>query len=194
MEASKQQALTDDEVIARIVANNNLEWFSVLYDRYCDVVFAKCLSFTKNRAEAEDLAHDIFIKVFTQLKKFDGKSKFSTWLYSLSYHHCVNHVNRVVKKRPATIELDNYESEDEPDDKVLLEMQIGKLEKALQSIPVEDKMILLMKYHDDLSIKDIGLALEIGDSAVKMRLKRAKSKCLAAYNSVSNEPQTPLAK
>ncbi|NNE02002.1 MAG: sigma-70 family RNA polymerase sigma factor, partial [Eudoraea sp.] len=59
-----------------------------------------------------------------------------------------------------------------------------KLKKVLELIPPEDKTILLLKYQDDVSIKDLSAILEIGKSAVKMRLKRAKARLVETYNSI----------
>ena len=58
------------------------------------MVFNKCLSFSKNSQEAEDICQDIFIKLLIKIKSFKGDSKFSTWLYSFTYNHCVNYYHR----------------------------------------------------------------------------------------------------
>ncbi|WP_337994796.1 RNA polymerase sigma factor [Polaribacter ponticola] len=60
-------------------------------------------------------------------------------------------------------------------------MKSEKLVKALSLIDIKEKMILLMKYQDDMSIKEISEVLDIGESAVKMRIKRAKQKVVIAY-------------
>ena len=62
-------------------------------------------------------------------------------------------------------------------------MQVEQLKKAIDLIAPGDKMILLLKYQDSLSIKEISNVLDIGESAVKMRLSRAKDKLLNTYNS-----------
>lgn len=194
MSVKDAHLLTDEELVLRITATNDTQWFGILYDRYADVVFGKCLSFTKDRAEAEDLAHDVFLKLFMQLKKFSGKSKFSTWLYSFTYHHCVNHVNRVMKKRPVTTDMEGYDHIEEPEDKKLLELQHETLAQALERLDPEDKMLLLLKYQDEMSVKQIMAALDIGESAVKMRLKRAKVRCVKAYNDILHEPRMKVIK
>lgn len=61
-------------------------------------------------------------------------------------------------------------------DQELLEMEVKQLKKVLEEIPVDDKAILLMKYQDDMSIKEIAEILGKTESAVKMRIKRAKAK------------------
>ena len=73
---------------------------------------------------------------------------------------------------------------DEVPDESIYEMKAKTLEKALEEIPAEDKSILLLKYQDGASIKELAELLELGESAVKMRLKRAKGKLLEIYNTL----------
>ncbi len=179
--------LSDEELVYKIVETNNTHLFAVLYDRYAVVVYNKCYGFSKNKEEAQDLTHDVFIRLFVKLRTFKGKSKFSTWLYSFTYNFCVNYVQRDSnkKKENKTIITDNIkevDDSDEIDDAALFELKADKLAKAMAIIEPNDKIILLMKYQDDLSIKEISKVLEIGESAVKMRLKRAKGKVVNVYN------------
>lgn len=179
--------LSDEELVYKIVETNNTHLFAVLYDRYSVVVYNKCYGFSKNKEEAQDLTHDVFIRLFVKLRTFKGKSKFSTWLYSFTYNFCVNYVQRDAHKKKekntiVTDQVKDNESFDEIDDATLFELKSEKLAKAMKIIDPNDKMILLMKYQDDLSIKEISEVLEIGESAVKMRLKRAKEKVVNTYN------------
>ena len=77
--------------------------------------------------------------------------------------------------------IDNY-NEDENNEKEIFELKIEKLNQSLKKLDVEDKSILLMKYQDEFSIKDIASTFEIGESATKMRLNRAKNRLLTIYN------------
>jgi len=177
--------LSDEELIEKIVRTNDSYLFSQLYDRYVGVVYNKCLSFSKSKEEAQDLTHDIFLKLFIKLRSFKGRSKFSTWLYSFTYNHCVNYVQRDSEKRKPKVPIDDYlekfSSEDISDENIF-SLKSEKLAKVLNLIDPNDKVILLLKYQDDFSIKEIQEILEIGESAVKMRLKRAKEKVLITYN------------
>ena len=179
--------LSDEELVYRIVKTNNTHLFAVLYDRYSGIVYNKCFGFSKNKEEAQDLTHDVFIRLFVKLRTFKGESKFSTWLYSFTYNFCVNYVQRDAhkKKEKKTVVTDQIKEEDsfdDIDDAALFELKSDKLAKAMKIIDPNDKMVLLMKYQDDLSIKEISTVLEIGESAVKMRLKRAKEKVVNVYN------------
>ncbi len=88
------------------------------------------------------------------------------------------------KLKDEEIELSATNEEDSSEE-VLFEMKADKLAKALDLIEPNDKMILLMKYQDDFSIKEIEQALEIGKSAVKMRLKRAREKVIKVYKDLN---------
>ena len=179
--------LSDEDLVKGIVEKNDTLLFGILYDRFDKLVYNKCRGFSRSDDEAEDLTQDIFLKLFVKLNSFKGKSKFSTWLYAFTYNHCVNYVNRSTAKKieKQSVDTDNlkddyYDSDDNDDS--IRNLKVEKLKEALEKISPEEKMILLLKYQDSLSIKDLTGVLDIGESAVKMRLKRAKDKLVNVYN------------
>lgn len=182
--------MDDQQLVTLIVETKSSELFSIIYDRYSEVIYNKCLSFVKNKEEAQDLTHDIFVKLFIKIKSFNHKSKFSTWLYSFTYNHCVNHVQRDLNKRRDTFYYSEHENDDfntiqnSINDDIIYNMDADKLIKALELIDPDDKIILFMKYQDDMSIKDIQEVLDLGKSAVKMRLCRAKNRLVKVYNTI----------
>lgn len=179
--------MSDEELIEKIIRTNDSHLFSELYDRYVSVVYNKCLGFSKSKEEAQDLTHDIFLKLFIKLRSFKGRSKFSTWLYSFTYNHCVNYVQRDSEKKKPKVQIDDYLEKfnsEELSDENMFSLKTEKLAKVLELIDPNDKALLLLKYQDDLSIKEIRVVLNIGESAVKMRLKRAKEKVLITYNNL----------
>ncbi|WP_435264158.1 RNA polymerase sigma factor [Tenacibaculum sp. nBUS_03] len=91
--------LSDEDLVKKIVEKNDTHLFAILYDRYAGVVYNKCYGFSKSKEEAQDLTHDLFIRLFVKLRTFKGKSKFSTWLYSFTYNFCVNYVQRNSAKK-----------------------------------------------------------------------------------------------
>lgn len=186
MKIDSAHNLTDEALVFKIVDTNNAQLFAILYDRFSKVIYNKCYGFSNSKEEAEDLTHDIFILLFVKLNTFKGKAKFSTWLYSFTYNFCVNYVQRNdhKKKEKVTIVTDQIKEEDvseEIDDQILFELKSEKLAKALAKIAAKEKLILLMKYQDGTSIKEISELLNLGESAVKMRIKRAKQKVISAY-------------
>lgn len=181
------QTLSDNDLVRKIVETNDTHLFAVLYDRYADLVYNKSLSFAKSKEEAQDITHDIFVKLFVKLKTYKEKSKFSTWLYSFTYNFCVNYVQRKLNKKNEKFVLtDDFETKSyqEIPDQEIFQLKSDKLIVALEKLDPKDKVILLMKYQDDFSVKEIKQTLDIGESAVKMRINRAKSRLIEIYNSI----------
>lgn len=177
---------SDEDLVKAIVQNNDTLLFEILYDRYASLVYNKCYGFARDEDEAKDLTQDVFLKLFVKLASFKGKSKFSTWLYAFTYNHCVNYVTRNTAKKIEKQSVDYTDienvSDDEIEEKEFLSMRVDKLKKCMELITPEEKMILLLKYQDRLTIKEIESVLGIGESAVKMRIKRAKDKLIQVYS------------
>lgn len=174
------KGIADEELVRLYIETQRNVYFEEIYDRYVDKVYRKCLSFVKNEAQAEDFTHDIFLRVVLKLGSFKEQAKFSTWLYSITYNYCMDQVRQT--KRQAEVALDeNFDLADDGYDLELIEMQTQSLKKALQKIDPDERAILLMKYQDDFSIKEIAETFKITESAVKMRLMRTKEKLKKIY-------------
>lgn len=185
----KLSELSDDELIKRTVSSGDTTAFAELYDRYAQLVYAKCRSFVSKTDEVDDLVQDIFVGVYVKLKTFRGDSKFSTWLYSFTYNHCINHYNREVKKKRMEVNFEEQQQEvldmeDEISDEAIFSLAADKLKMSLQQIEPAEKVVLLMKYQDDMAVKEMATVLGLGESAVKMRLHRAKKRIVEIYNSL----------
>lgn len=179
-------SLSDEELVKLIIESRNTKIYGILYDRYSQKVYSRCLKFVSQVEEAQDLTHDLFIKVFYNLSKFQNKSSFSTWLYAVTYNHCLDYLNKKNK-----LPLENEErlldstpdsSMEEIEDSEIFALKAEKLKIAMEKVDSKDRMILLMKYLDDSSIKDIATVLQLSESAVKMRINRAKRRILDVYN------------
>jgi RNA polymerase sigma factor (sigma-70 family) len=172
----------DESLVEKIVAENQTQIYGVLYNRYFPKVLDKCYSFVKNKKVAEELANDILSKAFEKLGSFKGKSSFSSWLYSISYNYIIDFLR---KKKQLHYPKWNKENElpeiiDETDTDIN-ELSYEKLLEVLEMIHPEEKALLLMKYMHAISIKDIAVSLSISEDAVKMRLKRARSRVIYTY-------------
>lgn len=189
-------SLTDEALVEAIVKTNDTMLFEVLYDRYATMVYNKCYGFANGVDEAKDLTQDVFLRVFVKLASFKGKSKFSTWLYAFTYNHCVNYVTRNTAKKlekqsvsSENIDIQNI-GEEVDSTREFENMRLDKLKEVMELISPEEKMILLLKYEDNLTIKELSEALDIGESAVKMRLKRAKEKLVHKYDNYTKDGES----
>jgi RNA polymerase sigma-70 factor (ECF subfamily) len=173
-----KEGMDDSEVIKVYLKNQSEQCFSMLYNRYVKKVYAKCVSILKEESLARDATQEIFLKIFLNLIRFEEKARFSTWVYAITYNYCIDYLRR--SKKASELFADDFhkvaEIQEEVSDEVILNMEIGQLKKVLDALVLGDKLILLMKYQDDLSIKEISQIVSKSESAVKMQLKRAKAK------------------
>ncbi len=179
MKSSKYTSYKDEELVSLYITSQKNEYFEEIYERYANKVYRKCYSFVYNQEKAEDLTHDIFLKLIVKIGTYKETSKFSTWLYSITYNYCMDQI-RTRKKKTEVPLPDQIDISDE-DDADFLDFQSAELEKSLKQMPSEERAILQMKYQEDFSIKEIAETMKISESAVKMRLLRSKEKLKKFY-------------
>ncbi|MEO1262547.1 MAG: sigma-70 family RNA polymerase sigma factor [Bacteroidota bacterium] len=173
----------DIDLIQEYLRTKDSRHFTALYRKYSGKVYGKCISLLREEHMAKDATQDIFMKIFLNLGQFGAQSKFSTWVYSITYNYCIDVIRK--KKKMSSIFSDEMERVpdvvDEVHDEALLTMEVNRLREVLNEIPVGDKAILLMKYQDGLQIRDIANILDKTESAIKMKIKRAKHKAQDVY-------------
>jgi len=178
------QGMRDFEVIHNYLETQASICFSLLYNRYASKIYGKCLSILKDEMLAEDAAQEIFMKIFLNLSRFEEKAKFSTWIYSITYNYCIDYVRR--KQKLGDIFSEDIEKagdvQEEIPDEAIMELETQQLKRILDKISTGDRTLLLMKYQDELSIKEMADILNKTESAVKMKLKRAKEKAQRLKN------------
>jgi len=183
--------ISDDELVRKYQKTSNSKYFDILYQRHNSKVYGKCLSMLNNEAMSKDALQDIFLKVLLNISNFNFKSKFTTWVYSITYNHCIDIIRKEGKlkfeKEEFALHTNDIDENDTYAEEELLKIKVHKLELVLDSIPVKDKAMLLMKYQGGMSIKDMCIILNKSESAVKMRLKRAKEKSLRKYRELFNQ-------
>ncbi len=173
----------DEEIIALILHEKKHDLYKVLYSRYHDKVLDKCYSLLRDRNLADEFVQDIFSKVFEKLEGFRGISSFSSWLYAITYNHCIEYLRIKHKLHYPDWNRENILPEiidEQVED--FTGIRYERLLKVMDLIHPEEKALLLMKYQDNLSVKLIESALRISESAVKMRIKRAKARLIYLYN------------
>ena len=94
----------EDMLWANRVIQGDTEAFALLVNKYKDMVFTLALKMIHHREEAEEVAQDVFLKIFKALPKFKQKAKFSTWMYRIAYNECIS---RLRKKKNAVISIEN---------------------------------------------------------------------------------------
>lgn len=177
------------ELVAGINAGNR-QLLTELYNRYANKIYFKCLGMVKDADQARDMAHDIFIKVSTNLHKYEGLADLSFWVYAITYNHCITHLRKAKRLRfDAINEKLNPadEGEHELTEKIVRDMKLTQLKRLVRKLKPDEEMILLMRYQDGMNIKQIAHILQIGESAVKMRLKRVRNHLAELFNDLNDD-------
>lgn len=184
---TKHKQKSDEEIVLLILNSGNQELFEILYLRYFKKVRDKCYSFLKDTNLSEEFANDILTKAYEKIPGFKGNSTFSSWLYSITYNYCIDYLR--AKKKLHYPDWNSNNEIPEIIDESETEFEEASYENLLtifELIHPEEKVLLLMKYQDNLPIKQIAKTLRISEDAVKMRLKRARSRVIYMYNQKFN--------
>jgi len=173
-----QQQETDLALITAVL-NGNTAVYSELVKRHQRFVFTLALRFTKNREDAEEVAQDCFVKAYRALGTFRQTSKFSTWLYSITYTSAMSALR---KKRLTTISLDDDEYTVQPvspssysdTDTIEKKSAYVYLNQAIDSLLPDDAAIITLFYKGEQSLEEIGKVLFMEPNTVKVKLHRAR--------------------
>jgi len=97
----------DDQILIKAIQNGDTKAYGQLVDCYKDLVYTLAIRMLKHKEEAEEVAQDTFIKVFRSLNKFKGDSKFSTWIYKVTYNTCLDRIKKN-KKHLNDVAIDEF--------------------------------------------------------------------------------------
>lgn len=161
----------------------NANAFSELVKKYQNVVFSIALKILRNREDAEEIAQETFIKAYRSIHTFQGKSKFSTWLFRITYNTCITEVR---KKRFPTSSIDQVQVNEVGEEGNFGEFQeedrAKYLEMALKELAEDDYMLIILYYYQEQSVADISQVTGLSESNIKVKLHRARNKLYSILN------------
>ncbi|WP_315835683.1 RNA polymerase sigma factor [Bradyrhizobium prioriisuperbiae] len=163
----------DKELLDRLAANDEAA-FRLLVARHIDRAYAIALRIVESRADAEDVVQDTLLKVWTHRGRWQhGRAKFSTWLYRVVTNRCID-----MRRRPRTENVDAVPemADKQPDATSVIERNevSGMLEAAMQRLPEQQRVAVILSYHENMSNGEIADVMETTVSAVESLLKRGR--------------------
>src|ERR1043166_5822693 len=175
-------AKAGDEELVRLSQKGDRSAFEELVERHQQKAFRIAFDFTRDREEAKDLSQDAFLRAYTHLNNFDGRSSFYTWFYRILVNICLDYRRRK-KRGPAEEFNEAVESQLDPshpgahpvspDQRVLAEQFSEKISKALEALPAKQRTAFILKNHQGLSIREIAEIMQTAEGTVKVHLHRA---------------------
>jgi RNA polymerase sigma-70 factor (ECF subfamily) len=159
--------------------------FGLLVQAYQKPVFNLTYRMLGNAQEAEDAAQETFLRAYSSLRQYQTEHKFSTWLFAIANHHCID---RLRKRRVSFVSiednpvLENLTGEEPlPERQAVMREQSVEMQKLLQGLAPEYRLPLVLRYWEDYSYEDIATTMEITVAAVKSRLFRARQQVAKLY-------------
>ena len=171
----------DEELVAS-ARRGDRRAFEELVERHKRRAYHIAFDFSRNQEDAKDLSQEAFLKAYTHMKNFDGRSSFYTWFYRILVNLCLDYKRRQ-KRSPANTFDETVEHQIEPShapekprspDQQVLARQISlKVGEALDALPARQRTAFVLKNHQGLSIKEIAELMETAEGTVKVHLHRA---------------------
>jgi RNA polymerase sigma-70 factor (ECF subfamily) len=171
----------DTELVV-LAQRGNRRAFEELVDRHKQKAYRVAFDFTRDREEAKDLSQEAFLRAYTKLAGFDGRSGFYTWFYRILVNLCLDYRRRA-KHQPSEQFEEGIESQVDPSARVnqsispdqhVMASQISrKIGAALEALPPRQRTAFILKNHQGLSIKEIAALMESAEGTVKVHLHRA---------------------
>ena len=165
-----------DNVFINRVLNGEVSSFSFLVDKYKRMALAIALKVVANKSDAEDIVQESFIKAFLQLNKFEKKSNFSTWLYTIVYRTAlydrrknqikIQAINDDITQNHRTINDDSLKKQEQ---KKFLKIAISKLTPS-------ESLIVTLFYHEGKPISEIKDITNLSKANIKVKLTRSRKK------------------
>ena len=183
-ETKMHNALSSEDLMARIARGDEAA-FEILVNRHQASVLNLIYRFIGDRTQAKDLAQEVFIRVWQAAKTYRPEAKFTTWLYRITANLCINELKSARRRKWFSFHRFDEDSEKSMEDSIsdgsptaedlLLEREQNRqISDALQSLPDNQRMALILKRYDDLSYQEIAQILGCSVSAVESLLVRAK--------------------
>jgi len=173
-------SLEQDQPYIERTLSGDMKAFSVLVDRYKHMVFTLAVRMVKNREEAEEIAQDTFLKVYNGLAGFKGGSKFSTWVYKITYFRSLDYIKKKGRSLETTLIEAYHEYDHLESDGFVAQLERNEqhhlIRDALKLLPGNDGILITLHYFEELTHKEISVITNSSANTVKVQLFRARKR------------------
>jgi RNA polymerase sigma-70 factor, ECF subfamily len=191
---------TDEAALVRRVQAQDELAFREIVDRYQNKVYSIIYGILRNHNDAEDIAQQVFAKVYFSIKNFDFRSSLLTWVYKITVNECYDYLRK--KKVRKLV----YESDFTEDDAMKMENSSAAVStapgadedlarrelvaKLLEKLSADDRRLLLLKEVEGHSVEELSEMTGMNENTIKVKLFRARQKLLKAAQRLSLRPRT----
>jgi len=163
----------EDQVIAAQIVAGQKELFRLLVKRHERAVYGMGISFFRNTEDASDFTQEVFLKTYRNLTHFEGRSRFSTWLYKIAYNTAINSISRK-KEYQSLVEEEIIIDGDTPERKLLRNIAREAVQEAVTGLPERFRVCVDLFFFYDRSYQEIESITGYPVNTIKSHIFRAK--------------------
>lgn len=161
----------------REVLAGDKQAYAQIINKYKNSLYGTILRMTRNPHDAQDLVQEAFIKVYQQLGKYNQTGSFSSWLYRVAINHCMDEFRKKrYQIKQGEIDEGKVANHNHPEIIFLKKEKNRQLERLIATLPEDERMIILLRYSNELSYNEISELMDTPLSTVRNKLHRAKKK------------------
>lgn len=180
----------DDKELILKAKRGDEQAFTMLLRKYEQLIFSFAYKVCRDREKAEETLQDTFVNVYRKLRQFDGKSKFSTWLYSIVLNNCkmkhrktkLERASRSIEREQSSTDAHSVETKafdiqstaETPLESVMNDELQERLDDAILKLPLDYRIVFILRDIEGLSNEQTAKVMKITVPAVKSRLRRAR--------------------
>lgn len=169
-------AIDEDDVLLARIAENDEAAFRRLLERHIDRAFGLALRILNNATDAEDIVQDTLLKIWMHRGRWEpGRAKFSTWLYRVVTNRCID-----LHRRPRNDHIEEIPEVADQAPSAIIALQrhemIDLLEKAMMQLPDQQRVAIILSYHENLTNAEIAEVMQTTVSAAESLLKRGRQR------------------
>lgn len=162
----------DTGVLIKRVQNGDLLAFNLIVDQWKDKIHRFAYRFLMDSDDANEITQKTFIKAYQKIDTLDEPGKFSPWIYRVANNLCIDELRRSGRNRMDSIaDWSEHESEIKSPQKNLEKSELSELlQKALMTLPDEQRVVVVMKQYEGLTFREISEILQQSENTVKSRM------------------------
>ena len=179
----------DIETIRKALKTNNQNYYNELMSQYHNSIYFYVNDIIKNQAISNDLTIEIMGKAFINLKSYNFKFAFSTWIFTIAKNHCIDYLR---KNNLKTVSIDELTNNDEyyfeipskdynPEDLMIRKQRIQLLRRLVNQLSLNYISVVKLRYFKEMSYSEISEELNLSESTIKIRLYRARKELLKIF-------------
>jgi len=168
--------MPSEERLIELIKKGNESAFVQMYEIYSGRLFGVCLRYSKNRADAEDLLQESFVKIYENLKNFQGSGSLEGWLRRITVNICINHYRK--SKNEKVIASDNFIVDDVVNETVFSKIETERILELIQELPEGYRLVFNLHVIEGYKHNEIAELLGTSENTSKTQLLKARKQLM----------------